>query len=452
MAIHGGTLLIWPDQPSAMEFYINAQGAGQPGVGGYGLPASNSISLVQLGAIDQTPPSAVQSGQISASVFRTRVELKWAAATDGPSGIGLAGYWVYRDGLYMMRTANTYFTDETVAAGQTHSYSVVALDGHFNFAPPGSITITTPTQELTAVSVTLPPIPPAGTPPKPPGTPGAITAAAKLQTLHPQGVTVGTPQADSGGGLDPRRVGVRALGSYWGGGGENIDTLSGNLNLTIPLLNPVGRNGVGVPIQLSYNSQIWRQDSSGVTLLGQDTGFGLGWKLQAGSITPIVNADTSINHYLYTDSTGAEYSLSVNTGTVWTSQEGVYVSFDTNTDRLYFPDGSYWLMNVISASGEQDAGTQYPSSFYDTNGNYISIMYAQGVGSGSYNTSARMIYIWDARSTGSPSYIFAYNSDSIPHLFSEQGMVAPAESYSFTTVAQSISDHSSTRIPSTRRS
>jgi hypothetical protein len=70
----------------------------------------------------------------------------------------------------------------------------------------------------------------------------------------------------------------------------------------------------------------------------------------------------------------------------------------------------------------------------------MSIMYAPGIGSGSYGTSARMIYIWDARSTGSPSYIFAYNSDPIPHLFAEQGVVAPAESYNFTTAAQTIVD------------
>ncbi len=247
-----------------------------------------------------------------------------------------------------------------------------------------------------------------------------------------RGVTVGTPQADSGGGLDPRRIGVRALGSYWGGGGENIDAVSGNLNLTIPLLKPTSRNGTTIPIALSYNSQIWRKDSTGVTFLGQDTGFGLGWKLQAGSITPVYQTTGPIDHYLYNDSTGAEYSLSVNTGNVWTSQEGVYVSFDANADRLYFPDGSYWLMGSTSSAGEADAGTMYPVYFFDTNGNYLSLMYAPGIGSGSYNTSARMIYIWDARLSTGPAYIFAYNSDSIPHLVSEQGVVVPAESYNFT--------------------
>ena len=124
----------------------------------------------------------------------------------------------------------------------------------------------------------------------------------------------------------------------------------------------------------------------------------------------------------------------MDTGIVWTSQEGIYVSFDANADRLYFPDGSYWYMASVSSAGEADAGTMYPANFYDTNGNFTTLMYAPGNGSGNYNTSARMIYIWDARcTTGSPpAYIFAYNSDSIPHLTAEQGVVAPAESYNFT--------------------
>ncbi len=427
MAVHSGVVLIWPDQPAAMEFYVAATAAaGQPGVGAYGMPSGNAISLVQLGAIDRTAPSAVDAGKLTASVFRTRVELKWAAASDSVDGIGMAGYWVYRDGLYLGRTSNTWLNDETVKAGETHSYSVQSLNGHFNFAPAAVISITVPTEELTPITTTPPATPP-------PGAPGTGTVSGtEFGRPVARGVTVGTPQADSGGGLDPRRIGVRALGSYWGGGGENIDAVSGNLNLTIPLLNPTSRNGTKIPIVLSYHSQIWRKDSTEVTFLGQDTGFGLGWKLQAGSITPVYQTSGPIDHYLYNDSTGAEYSLSVNSGGVWTSQEGVYVSFDTSTDRLYFPDGSYWSMGSTSSAGEADAGTMYPVYFYDTNGNYLSLMYAPGIGSGSYNTSARIIYIWDARLSSGPAYIFAYNSDAIPHLVSEQGVVVPAESYTFT--------------------
>ncbi len=61
---------------------------------------------------------------------------------------------------------------------------------------------------------------------------------------------------------------MRPTGSYWGGGGENIDMRSGNLNFTIPLLKVKGR-GWNVPFNLSYNSQNWRHDSGGTWNLGQ---------------------------------------------------------------------------------------------------------------------------------------------------------------------------------------
>ena len=258
MAVHGGTVLIWPDQADAMEFQIGASGAGQPGIGAYGAPAGNAIAQVRLGAIDRTAPSAVDSHKLAASVFRTRVELKWAAAADDANGIGLAGYWIYRDGIYLGRTANLYFADEAVAAGEQHAYLVRALDGHFNFAAGSAITVTTPNPQLTPITTPLP----TTTPPTRIGTKGPEPRA-----------TAGTPQADSGGGLDPRRTGVRALGSYWGGGGENIDAISGNLNFTIALFSPQTRNGNKTTFALSYNSQIWRQDGGGITLLGQDTGY-----------------------------------------------------------------------------------------------------------------------------------------------------------------------------------
>ena len=44
------------------------------------------------------------------------------------------------------------------------------------------------------------------------------------------------------------RTGVRAAGSYWGAGGENIDMVSGNLNFTVGLLNPTNRSGAKTTI------------------------------------------------------------------------------------------------------------------------------------------------------------------------------------------------------------
>jgi hypothetical protein len=173
-------------------------------------------------------------------------------------------------------------------------------------------------------------------------------------------------------------VGIRPTGSYWGGGGENIDVRSGNLNFTIPLLKANGR-GWSVPFNLSYNSQNWMKDSNGNSWNeGRDSGFGWGWKLQAGSLTPIYAGYFGIDHYVFTDATGAEYRLDVNNSGIWTSRESIYVEYDSNAGRLYFPDGTFWTFNCTAGGTEEDAGTMYPTGMQDTNGNQIGIWYFGG--------------------------------------------------------------------------
>lgn len=96
-------------------------------------------------------------------------------------------------------------------------------------------------------------------------------------------VNVTTPPLYQG---DIWRTGVRPSGNYWGSMGENIDLLSGNLNFNLPLLKAQSR-GFGATFTLSYNSQQWRQDANGQWKHGVDSGYGWGWKLQAGALTPL---------------------------------------------------------------------------------------------------------------------------------------------------------------------
>jgi hypothetical protein len=66
---------------------------------------------------------------------------------------------------------------------------------------------------------------------------------------------------DSGGDLDRSETcGGAGHGELLGGGGEQIDLLSGNLNFTLPLVRPQGRGGTGVTLALNYNSQNWWKD------------------------------------------------------------------------------------------------------------------------------------------------------------------------------------------------
>jgi RHS repeat-associated protein len=244
------------------------------------------------------------------------------------------------------------------------------------------------------------------------------------------GPGLGTPPSDSGNGLDPRRTGVRALGSYWGAAGEQIDTTSGNMNFSLPMLKAVSRGNWNVGASLSYNSQMWRQDSAGTWLMGYDVGYGLGWNLQLGSILPVWSNTSTVDHYLFIDSSGAEYSLSVNNSGSWTTIEGIHVWFDTGNGILHFPDGRFWIMGCTSSGDEQDAGTMYPTQVEDSNGNYIRINYMTGIGATGTNTSARITDISDPR-TLNTAYTFTYTTDSIPHLTSIANIVGTPEAYSF---------------------
>jgi hypothetical protein len=172
---------------------------------------------------------------------------------------------------------------------------------------------------------------------------------------------------------------------------------SGNLNYSIPLLKPQARGGWGPAVSLSYNSQMWRYDGATGTnwLLGTDVGYGLGWKLMAGSLQVFRDSYWSVHHYLFTDGTGAEYRLDASypdgsNRKVWrTTKDSVYMRYEEDSNRLYFPDGSFWLMDVVAAGLEQDAGTRYPSRMQDRNGNWIRFVYGQGNGAGWTNSSGR---------------------------------------------------------------
>ena len=339
----------------------------------------NGIARVELGPGDGVAPYAVDRYQVTHTYTGGCLYLDWAAVADNPDGTGVRFYYVFRNGQEFGWAYTSNVTDCAVSAGQTYTYGIAALDFHANRA----------TQ--TDVAVTAGP----GPPPNPP------------HYVPP----------------DPVRVGVRSTGAYWGAAPEQIDTRSGNLNFTVPLLRAMGRGGWGVTFALSYNSQLWFKEGTGQTKLGADVGYGFGWKLLAGALTPIWDSYNLV-YYLFTDSSGAEYRLDVNENGVWRSSQGVYVYYDSNTGRLNFPDGSNWQMSSVSSMNERDAGTSYPTLMRDSNGNEVRLEYAQGIGGVGANTSGRVVSIEDVRavqiSYGGPwrTYTLTYNSDSIPHLIS----------------------------------
>ena len=222
-----------------------------------------------------------------------------------------------------------------------------------------------------------------------------------------------------------QQMGIGTVDPLNGSGDPGTSLLSGNLNYSIPLIQAQGRAGMAATFALSYNSQIWERTTNPTTswLLGRDVGYGFGWTLQLGSLTLGATYDT------FTDATGAQYQLNPGAG-LWTSQDGSYATYDATAQKLYFPDGSFWLMDVVSALNEPDAGTRYPSLIEDSNGNTIAIQYAQGAGGGAINTSGRITRITDSRATApNASYTFTYNTDPIPHLTTITNSISSSENY-----------------------
>lgn len=125
----------------------------------YDAAGNTSISSVTVSVLngDTTPPTAPV---LSATTEATKVVLSWTPSTDN---VGVAGYWVQRDGQtistqYTARTATTSYQDTSILPGATYSYRVVAFDAAGNYAPSNTVSTTIPT----GISDTTPPSAPTG--------------------------------------------------------------------------------------------------------------------------------------------------------------------------------------------------------------------------------------------------------------------------------------------------
>lgn len=387
-----GVSYIWTMINGLVYGFATNLTTGQPGFGA--RHAANLFTSTSIGPRSLVPPAPIDPSTIATSVAPTAVDFRWQDPQDN-TGVGIVQHELLRNNqLWDQSFIGTDRTDANqVTAATSYSYGLLAISFHGIWGNTTTFNVTTP---------------PAGS-------------------------------------IDPRQVGVRPTGAYYGAYGEQIDVRSGNLNYSLPLLTAKGRAGTSVPLALTYNSQNWRldqQQSPGTHWkLGADVGYGFGWKLQIGSITPFWNAGWwgHVDHYLFTDATGAEYRLGVNAGGVWSSQESAYVWFDANTNILHFRDGTFWAMGCTSGGQEPDAGTMYPTVLEDTNGNQILVRYGAGLGTSWANSSARIAEIDDVlavlpASGPRHSYGFTYNMDStgFSHLTSINNYVIPTQSWNFT--------------------
>ncbi len=83
------------------------------------------------------------------SVFPTSVDLQWQGVLDNTNGIGLWDYQIFRKDsahpsfAWIGSSVTPDFTDPTVSAGVSYTYSLNAYDYHWN-ASSVQITVVTP--------------------------------------------------------------------------------------------------------------------------------------------------------------------------------------------------------------------------------------------------------------------------------------------------------------------
>ena len=353
------------------------------GVGACNTPSGYLITHIDIGPLDYSSPNAVPSASIVPTSFQTHIDLTWPAASDDSTGMGVMHYEIWRNGVSVGSTTGLTFSDTTVNPSTPYSYSLVVVDYFFN-------------------------------------------TASTAFSARSQGYPSGPPYPSSA--PEGRRVGVRSTGAYWGASGENIDVRSGNLSFSLPLLTLKGRAGFGASFSLSYNSQNWRNDSGTNWNYDGDVGYGFGWRLLAGSITPVWNSGgMTASYFLFMDSTGAEYRLDQGTSNVWSSKDSIYVYFDANTNILHFRNGTYWYFGCVSEE-TADAGVMYPTLMQDTHANQITIAYQQASGASWANSSARITTITDVRSAPAATYNFYYSGSPL-HLAYISNSIGTGETF-----------------------
>lgn len=124
---------------------------------------STAATTTATTAADTTPPGA-PTGLGAGSVTVSQAQLSWNASTDD---VGIAGYRVYRNGAQIGTTTAASYTDTTVAAAMTYSYTVTALDAAGNESPSSA-----------ALAVTTPAAPDTS----PPTSPGALAVSGVTDT------------------------------------------------------------------------------------------------------------------------------------------------------------------------------------------------------------------------------------------------------------------------------
>ncbi len=113
----------------------------------------NMASIEVLPAVVDSQPPSAPTKLAAGTVTTTQVPLSWTASTDDQ---GVAGYRVFRGASQVGEPGGTSFTDNTVAANTTYTYTVKAFDAAGNVSDASEpVTVTTPAGDTTPPTVSM---------------------------------------------------------------------------------------------------------------------------------------------------------------------------------------------------------------------------------------------------------------------------------------------------------
>ncbi|OGU13722.1 MAG: hypothetical protein A2076_09865 [Geobacteraceae bacterium GWC2_53_11] len=117
---------------------------------------ANVYPFSLIGGTTDTIPPTVPANVTTIAVSASQVDVSWSSSTDN---VGVTSYKVFRDGNLVAQPSgatNTFWSDTTVAAMTTYSYSVAACDAANNCSAQSSpITVTTPSSVTPTGPVTF---------------------------------------------------------------------------------------------------------------------------------------------------------------------------------------------------------------------------------------------------------------------------------------------------------
>jgi len=117
--IFGGTLWVFTTNNLQVWAGTVPTITGNPGIGGYGMPAGSGFQSIELGHHDTVAPNQVIQTSVSSSLTATQVLLKWQGVLDDTNGIGVYEYAIARNGTPFASATEPSLADDGATASTT---------------------------------------------------------------------------------------------------------------------------------------------------------------------------------------------------------------------------------------------------------------------------------------------------------------------------------------------